>query len=253
MKRILILLCLFLIGTLAILLIGQKTNNIALLEGRAVQSPHNDKAFMVSLRIENTGKPDHLIGVSSPSADHVSIMNPAYDGAPLIIPQDGVGILAMDGAHIMLMTGSDTFEAGAFLPLNLTFKNAGDVSVRVQNMGPTTMNHGQANGISANPSPALNIAWGTAPHTDGATLKLNTENFTFVRTQDGAAHVPNQGHAHVYLNGLKLGRLYTDTYKIGVLSPGTYKLSVGLNSNDHRPYIHDGQMVRGNLDFEIPE
>tara|TARA_R110002074_G_scaffold3594_5_gene18769 strand:+ start:5876 stop:6148 length:273 start_codon:yes stop_codon:yes gene_type:complete len=65
-------------------------------------------------------------------------------------------------------------------------------------------------------------------------MTLNTQNFTFIRAEDGAAHVPNQGHAHVYLNGLKLGRLYAETFELGALSPGKYKLSVALNSNDHK-------------------
>tara|TARA_R110002073_G_scaffold37323_3_gene107919 strand:+ start:971 stop:1438 length:468 start_codon:yes stop_codon:yes gene_type:complete len=133
MKRIIVLLCLLLIGALAVLLIGKKTNSITLFEGSAVQSAQNDKMFMVSFRIENSGKPDRLIRTSSPSAHHVSIMNLGQDGAALVIPQDGAGILAMAGAHIMLMTNPDTLAEGAFLPLNLTFENPGDVTIRVQN------------------------------------------------------------------------------------------------------------------------
>ena len=254
MRRSILLSCVLLIGAAAaFLLINKQANNISLFAASAVQSSENDNQFMVSLRIENTGSPDRLIGAFSPSAKHVSIMNPNGNGADIVIPKNGTGLLAMDGAHFMVMTPLDSFGKGAFLPLTLTFENAGDVSIRVQNTGPTMMSHGQGNGISEDPAPELSLEWETAPTVDGAVVKLTTQNFTFTRKEDGAAHVPNQGHAHVYLNGLKLGRLYDDTYKIGALSPGKYQLSVALNSNDHRPYLNNNLAVRSALKFEIFE
>jgi copper(I)-binding protein len=252
MKRLGILFCLVLVGIAAYLLNNKQVDTITLLNARAVQSSGNAKMFMVGLSIENSGSPDRLISASSPSAQNVSIINPSGNGSPIIIPKNSGGILAMDGAHIMLMAMPDTFNQGAFLPLNLTFENAGSVSVRVQNTGTAVMNHGLANGISQTPTPELELTWTTAPTANGAEIKLNTQNFTFINVEDGTAHTSNQGHAHVYLNGLKLGRLYSDTYEIGALSVGIYTLSVALNSNDHRPYINDSGPVMDTLVFEIP-
>lgn len=251
MKRILILLCLAIIGAAAFVLNGKNADTITLLEARAVPTAMNDKMFMVSLRIENSGPADRLIGVASPSAMHVSVMNPASDANALVIPQDSAGILAMDGAHIMLMAQPGTFDEGGFIPLDLEFENAGTVSVRVQNAGMSTMDHSLENGIAQTPSPSLAIAWETPPTAQGATLRLSTENFTFIRTEDDAAHTPNHGHAHVYLNGLKLRRLYDPVFELGALAAGEYTLSIALNSNDHRPYVRDGQSVSATLDFTI--
>jgi copper(I)-binding protein len=251
MKRFGILFCLVLIGIVASLLNDKQAGTISLFDASAVQSPGDANEFMVALSIENNGEPDRLISASSPSALNVSIMNPSADGSAIIIPKNGRGILAMDGAHIIIMAMPGTFEQGAFLPLNLTFENAGSVSVRVQNTGTAAMNHGLANGISETPTPDLGLTWTIAPGANGAVVKLNTENFTFINVEDGTAHAPNHGHAHVYLNGLKLGRLYSDTYQFGALSPGNYTLSVALNSNDHRPYVNDNGPVMDTLVFEI--
>ncbi|MEQ6204524.1 copper chaperone PCu(A)C [Sulfitobacter sp. HNIBRBA2951] len=251
MKRILILLTLVIIGVAAFVLNGKSAETITLLDARAVPSAMNDKMFMVGLRIENSGPADRLIGVSSPSAMHLSVMNPASDTAALIIPQDSAGILAMDGAHIMLMPRAGSFDEGGFIPLDLEFENAGTVSVRVRNAGASTMDHSLENGIVQTPSPGLTIAWETPPTEQGATVRLSTENFTFIRTKDDAAHTPNHGHAHVYLNGLKLGRLYEPMFELGALAAGDYTLSIALNSNDHRPYVRDGQSVSAALEFTI--
>ena len=253
MKRIVILISLLLIGSIAIFLTNQQANSISLLGGSAVQSPQNNQMFMVSLKIENTGKPDRLISAASPSAHNVSIMNSGHEGSPIIIPEDGTGILAMDGAHIMLMTKPGTFTQGTFIPINLTFENAGIVAIRLQNTGAAVMNHGMATSVSETPAPTMELNWEDLPTKNGAKLRLETNNFTFSRMDDDAAHVPNEGHAHVYLNGLKLGRLYSNTYQIGALSPGNYTLSVALNSNDHRPYVSDSGPVIGALIFEIQD
>ena len=253
MKRIFILISLLLIGSIAIFLTNQQTNSISLLGGSAVQSPQNNQMFMVSLKIENTGEPDRLISATSPSANNVSIMNSGHEGSPIIIPKDGTGILAMDGAHIMLMTKPGTFTQGTFIPLNLKFENAGTVAIRLQNTSAAVMNHGMSTSVSETPAPTMELNWEDLPTKNGAKLRLETNNFTFSRTDDDAAHVPNEGHAHVYLNGLKLGRLYSNTYQIGALLPGNYTLSVALNSNDHRPYVSDGGPVIGALIFEIQD
>ena len=253
MKRIFILISLLLIGSIAIFLTNQQTNSISLLGGSAVQSPQNNQMFMVSLKIENTGEPDRLISATSPSANNVSIMNSGHEGSPIIIPKDGTGILAMDGAHIMLMTKPGTFAQGTFIPLNLKFENAGTVAIRLQNTSAAVMNHGMSTSVSETPAPTMELNWEDLPTKNGAKLRLETNNFTFSRTDDDAAHVPNEGHAHVYLNGLKLGRLYSETYQIGALSPGNYTLSVALNSNEHQPYLNESGPVIDALMFEIPD
>ena len=130
MKRVIILSFLLLIGVTALIFVNQQTNKISLLDASAVQSSDNPQMFMASLRMENSGGPDRLVSASSPSAQNVSIKNPNGDGAAIMIPENGSGILAMDGAHIIFMTKPGTFEQGALLSLDLTFENGGGEGIR---------------------------------------------------------------------------------------------------------------------------
>ena len=70
---------------------------------------------------------------------------------------------------------------------------------------------------------------------DGAgwNLRVITTNFTLTPERIGGAHVPGEGHGHVYINGVKLARLYGEWYHIDKVPDGDVKLRVTLNSNDH--------------------
>ena len=76
------------------------------------------------------------------------------------------------------------------------------------------------------------------------TPPLSREEYSnFVDVPMGTPHVPGTGHAHLYLNGLKLGRLYVPSARIGALPPGDHMVRVTLNANDHRAYVVDGDPV----------
>ena len=70
---------------------------------------------------------------------------------------------------------------------------------------------------------------------DGAgwNLRVITTNFTLTPERIGGAHVPGEGHGHVYLNGVKQARLYGPWYHIDKVPDGDVELRVTLNSNDH--------------------
>ncbi len=90
------------------------------------------------LTIRNTGdQPDVLTGISAPFADaqlHVtkvdangiSTMAPV---ASLEVPAHGAVEMKPGGYHIMMMGLSRVLEPGTMVPLTLTFKNAGKVTV----------------------------------------------------------------------------------------------------------------------------
>ena len=252
MKRLMIIGCVLAATLAAYVLLQDRAAPITLTDATATAGSSVAPAFMVAMTIENSGPPDRLIQVSSPSGAMVSIMNSDNADAPLVIPGEGSASLAMDGAHLMIMGADAAFAEGAFLPVTLTFENAGDVSTRVENIGTMAMGHAMTNGVQEDPAPSLEITAVTAPSPDGFDIALEVTNFTFTQGEENADHVPNEGHAHVYLNGLKLGRLYDQTYRIGALPPGGYDLTVALNTNDHRPYLDANEPVIGRLTFTIP-
>ncbi len=73
----------------------------------------------------------------------------------------------------------------------------------------------------------------------GYNLHIVTTNFTFTPSDAGKSPVQNTGHAHVYVNGKKIGRAYGDWYYIGKdnFHPGTNMVTVSLNANDHSDWV----------------
>ena len=84
--------------------------------------------------------------------------------------------------------------------------------------------------MSEPPSLSLKVTKDTM---SGWNLNLQTKNFVFAPDQTGGAHVPGYGHAHLYIDGVKVSRLYGEWVHIGALSPGEHVIRVTLNANTH--------------------
>lgn len=255
MKRPLAFVGIAAIAVLLYLQFAPTESSVTVTDARAMPVGGSETMFMVSLTMQNDGPAVVLTGVTSSSGGQASIMNPGDDG-PLVIPAGGTGQFAMDGAHIMLMAPDRDFEEGTLQSIALAFDDGSTVAVRVlrpeMNDGMGMMQHGMSQAVEVSPAPTLTIVPPKAVSADGFDIQLQLENFAFVVAADDADHVPNQGHAHVYLNGLKLGRLYEDQLSLGGLKSGDYQLRVSLNSNDHRPYAAAGQPIEAVFAFQVP-
>ncbi|MFC0273101.1 hypothetical protein ACFFIX_16915 [Metabacillus herbersteinensis] len=65
-------------------------------------------------------------------------------------------------------------------------------------------------------------------------LHLETENFTFTPEKADSNELQyNQGHAHLYVNGEKIKRLYRHSYQLGNLKEGPNQIKVTLNTTTH--------------------
>ncbi|GFE63851.1 copper chaperone PCu(A)C [Litoreibacter roseus] len=254
MKRIVAVALLVGAGLVTLLMTGLPKSDIVLTNARAVQVEGRPNMFMVTMTIQNDGGPVALSSVSSPQAVSVSVMNPFGGGSPLIVPGSATSEIAMDGAHVMLMIDGQGFSEGSLLPMTVTFADYGDVSTKVLNASADTMvmDHGPANGVLVSDTPTIAISAPEGITADGGELLIETENFVFRKAEDTVPHIDNEGHAHVYLNGLKLGRLYGSTTQIGSLQPGKYTVRISLHTNDHRPYLNDDGPAAAALSFEIP-
>jgi hypothetical protein len=60
-------------------------------------------------------------------------------------------------------------------------------------------------------------------------------------------HVEGEGHAHVYLDGQKIMRIYNDWFHLNTFQfatkPGEQLVSIELVGNDHSPYTTEGLPV----------
>lgn len=83
-------------------------------------------------------------------------------------------------------------------------------------------------------APELSLAISKDPKS-GYNLQLNTKNFTFAPQNASREHKEGEGHAHVYVDGEKVARLYGEWAHLE-LTEGEHKVEVTLNANDHREY-----------------
>lgn len=74
-------------------------------------------------------------------------------------------------------------------------------------------------------------------------LHVEIDNWTFTPEKTGSETVANEGHAHVYVNGAKAGRMYGNWFHLGELSPGQHTIAVILNGNDHTEFVVDGNRI----------
>lgn len=81
----------------------------------------------------------------------------------------------------------------------------------------------------------------------GWNLHLMTENFIFTPENAGKEDVLGEGHAHLYVNGKKIGRIYSNWFHVA-LPKGTSKVKVTLNSNTHKDYFIHGKQVMNEVE-----
>ena len=78
----------------------------------------------------------------------------------------------------------------------------------------------------------------------GWNLEIQTTNFTFTPEFASQDPVLNEGHAHLYIDGEKITRLYGPWYYLGEFEEGEYLVTVDLNANDHSPFAVDGVIIQ---------
>lgn len=107
------------------------------------------------------------------------------------------------------------------------------------------------NEMSANAHPRFDVPEGSPkptvmihPEKDatgGWNIHFMTTNFKFLPASSREDAV-NEGHAHLYLNGKKIGRVYGEWIHLSLPS-GENKLKITLNTNSHKDLYVDGQQV----------
>ena len=95
--------------------------------------------------------------------------------------------------------------------------------------------HGEPLALPPGPNaPTLGIAITPDPKS-GWNLRIETTNFRFSPENASGPHRAGEGHAHAYVNGRKVARVYGPWFHLDALPKGEVAVTVTLNSNDHRP------------------
>ncbi|WP_075223081.1 hypothetical protein [Acuticoccus yangtzensis] len=77
----------------------------------------------------------------------------------------------------------------------------------------------------------------------GWNLHIETTGFRFAPEDANSVPVVGEGHAHLYVNGTKLARIYGHWFHIPALPAGENDLLVTLNANDHSTLAVDGTPI----------
>ncbi|NIZ14751.1 hypothetical protein [Phaeobacter sp. HF9A] len=99
-------------------------------------------------------------------------------------------------------------------------------------------------------APSLEIALTPDPMA-GWNLHVMPQNFRFAPEHASSKDIAGEGHAHVYVNGTKIGRLYGNWMHIGALPDGEVEVKVSLNSNSHNGITVAGQPVEASVTVTV--
>lgn len=86
----------------------------------------------------------------------------------------------------------------------------------------------------------------------GWNLHIQVQNFQFAPEQIDRPSAWNTGHAHLYVNGRKLTRLYGSWYYLDSLPAGENQIVVTLNTNSHEDLYANGQRIEGRAIVRVP-
>ena len=83
----------------------------------------------------------------------------------------------------------------------------------------------------------------TADSSSGWNIHIDAEHFRFTPEKIDTDTQAFEGHAHLFVDGFKMARLYGPWYHLKTLTPGEHTLRITLNANDHSQWSHEGQII----------
>ena len=85
----------------------------------------------------------------------------------------------------------------------------------------------------------------------GWNIEVQTKHFTFTPEQVNEVNQPNVGHGHLYVNGEKIARLYSNWFYLEQLDTGTNEITVSLHANGHEVWTHEGEAIAHTTTIEV--
>lgn len=99
----------------------------------------------------------------------------------------------------------------------------------------------------------LSVALEAEPNpVSGVNLTITTTGFSFEPDKVDQPHVAGEGHAHVYVDDVKIGRVYDSNYHLTEIDPGERSIRISLNANSHEQYAKGGHPVEATTTIVVP-
>ena len=83
----------------------------------------------------------------------------------------------------------------------------------------------------------------------GVNIEISTIDFSFSPQNVNKEHIDGEGHAHLYIDGEKWGRIYGNHLHVGKISEGSHIFLITLNTNMHDEYSIEGKTIKKTIDF----
>lgn len=87
----------------------------------------------------------------------------------------------------------------------------------------------------------------------GVNVHIMTEGWRWAPEDVNLEHKPGEGHAHIYVDGVKVSRVYSPYHHLKGLEAGERHVRVTLNANTHNDLTVDGEAVEAMAMVTIPE
>ena len=114
---------------------------------------------------------------------------------------------------------------------------------------------GEHHDVPADMAPTIDLSV-TPDAMGGFNVQIKTTNFVWAPENASGMHMAGEGHAHIYVDGEKLGRVYGEWYHLNTknagISEGTHTVMVDLNGNDHVPYAIEGTPIQAMVEIDVP-
>ena len=111
-----------------------------------------------------------------------------------------------------------------------------------------SMKHGKVE-VAAENAPTVKMIV-TEDDQSGWNIKLETKNFKFTPENVNKKNVDGEGHAHLFIDGKKITRMYGENFYYGGSFDGKKTFKVGLNANDHSEYAIGSKVISDSVKVE---
>lgn len=127
----------------------------------------------------------------------------------------------------------------------------GSTTTHLHAAGDTAHMHSMMEPLEATGDPLPTVTVTVTPDpVSGFNVHADVEHLVWAPESAGLDHVAGEGHAHVYVDGEKVARIYGEWYHLTGLAAGSHEVTVSLNANTHAPYAVDGVPIADSVTIE---
>ncbi len=105
--------------------------------------------------------------------------------------------------------------------------------------------------VDYEPVPTIELRTHLDPKS-GVNLEVITTGFTLAPERASTEPIDGEGHFHIYVDGVKLRRLYAHWAHVDLQTPGDYEIRVEMSANDHAALAVDGVKLDATAIVTIP-